>query len=63
MKLNSWSVPDTEVSKQIVSTLDTLGTDVLPTIVDVEGNASCRPGAGCCSTRIEVEPTGGARTD
>ncbi|MFB6091415.1 MAG: XdhC family protein [Haloquadratum sp.] len=41
----TWSVPETEVVQQISDRLDADGTDVLATIVDVEGNAYRRPGA------------------
>jgi xanthine dehydrogenase accessory factor len=45
MTQSNWSVPETEVVQQIRDRLDGDGTDVLATIVDVEGNAYRRPGA------------------
>jgi len=45
MTQHDWSVPETEVVQQIRDRLDDDGTDVLATIVDVEGNAYRRPGA------------------
>jgi xanthine dehydrogenase accessory factor len=45
MTQNNWSVPETEVVQRIRNRLDGDGTDVLATIVDVEGNAYRRPGA------------------
>jgi xanthine dehydrogenase accessory factor len=45
MTQHNWSVPETEVVQQIRDRLDADGTDVLATIVDVEGNAYRRPGA------------------
>ncbi|WP_256288143.1 XdhC family protein [Halobellus inordinatus] len=45
MTQNDWSVPETEVVQQIRDRLDAERTDVLATIVDVEGNAYRRPGA------------------
>lgn len=41
----NWSVPETEVVQRIRERLDGERTDVLATIVDVEGNAYRRPGA------------------
>lgn len=41
----NWSVPETEVVQQISDRLDGDGSDILATIVDVEGNAYRRPGA------------------
>ena len=41
----NWSVPETEVVQRVHEQLDAAGTDVLATIVDVEGNAYRRPGA------------------
>ena len=45
MSESQWSVPETEVLQRIHDRLDTAETDVLATIVDVEGNAYRRPGA------------------
>ena len=45
MTQSNWSVPETEVVQRIRDRLETDGTDVLATIVDVEGNAYRRPGA------------------
>ncbi len=45
MSESNWSVPETEVVQRIHERLDAGGTDVLATIVDVEGNAYRRPGA------------------
>jgi len=45
MTESNWSVPETEVVQRIRDRLDAEGTDVLATIVDVEGNAYRRPGA------------------
>ncbi|WP_226005774.1 XdhC family protein [Natrinema salinisoli] len=45
MTRNNWSVPETEVVQRIHERLDADGTDVLATIIDVEGNAYRRPGA------------------
>ncbi|WP_121820121.1 XdhC family protein [Halostella salina] len=45
MSESNWSVPETEVVQRIADRLDAEGTDVLATIVDVEGNAYRRPGA------------------
>ena len=45
MTQSNWSVPETEVVQRIRDRLDGDGTDVLATIVDVEGNAYRRPGA------------------
>ncbi len=45
MTRSNWSVPETEVVQRIHERLDAAGTDVLATIVDVEGNAYRRPGA------------------
>ncbi|WP_440765682.1 XdhC family protein [Natronorubrum sp. DTA7] len=45
MTRSNWSVPETEVVQRIHERLDGDGTDVLATIVDVEGNAYRRPGA------------------
>ncbi|WP_436347858.1 XdhC family protein [Natronorubrum sp. FCH18a] len=45
MTRSNWSVPETEVVQRIHERLDADGTDVLATIVDVEGNAYRRPGA------------------
>ena len=45
MSESNWSVPETEVVQRIHDRLDAGGTDVLATIVDVEGNAYRRPGA------------------
>ncbi|WP_265110995.1 XdhC family protein [Halosolutus halophilus] len=45
MTQRNWSVPETEVVQRIHERLDAAGTDVLATIVDVEGNAYRRPGA------------------
>jgi len=45
MTQQHWSVPETEIVQQIRDQLDSEGTDVLATIVDVEGNAYRRPGA------------------
>ncbi|SDJ86591.1 XdhC family protein [Natronorubrum texcoconense] len=42
---SNWSVPETEVVQRIHERLGEDGTDVLATIVDVEGNAYRRPGA------------------
>ncbi|WP_049987094.1 XdhC family protein [Halobellus rufus] len=45
MTQQHWSVPETEIVQQIRDRLDGESTDVLATIVDVEGNAYRRPGA------------------
>lgn len=45
MSENNWSVPETEVVQRIHERLGGESTDVLATIVDVEGNAYRRPGA------------------
>jgi xanthine dehydrogenase accessory factor len=45
MTADTWSVPETEVVQRIRDRLDAAGTDVLATVVDVEGNAYRRPGA------------------
>jgi xanthine dehydrogenase accessory factor len=45
MTRSNWSVPETEVVQRIHERLEAEGTDVLATIVDVEGNAYRRPGA------------------
>ena len=45
MSESTWSVPETEVLQRIHGSLDSEGTDVLATIVEVEGNAYRRPGA------------------
>jgi len=45
MSESTWSVPETEVLQRIHDRLGTAETDVLATIVDVEGNAYRRPGA------------------
>ncbi|MFB6268928.1 MAG: XdhC family protein [Halobacterium sp.] len=45
MAESNWSVPETEVVQRVHERLDADGTDVLATIVDVEGNAYRRPGA------------------
>ncbi|WP_336022309.1 XdhC family protein [Halobellus salinisoli] len=45
MTQQHWSVPETEIVQQIRERLDSETTDVLTTIVDVEGNAYRRPGA------------------
>jgi xanthine dehydrogenase accessory factor len=45
MSESNWSVPETEVVQRVRDRLDAAGTDVLATIVDVEGNAYRRPGA------------------
>ncbi|WP_440769496.1 XdhC family protein [Natronorubrum sp. DTA28] len=45
MTRSNWSVPETEVVQRIHERLGGDGTDVLATIVDVEGNAYRRPGA------------------
>ena len=46
MTVNTWSVPETELLQEIERRLDDGGdTDVLATIVRVEGNAYRRPGA------------------
>jgi xanthine dehydrogenase accessory factor len=42
---SNWSVPETEVVQRIRDRLDADGTDVLATVVDIEGNAYRRPGA------------------
>jgi xanthine dehydrogenase accessory factor len=42
---SNWSVPETEVVQRIGDRLDAGGTDVLATVVDIEGNAYRRPGA------------------
>jgi len=42
---SNWSVPETEVVQRIRERLDADGTDVLATVVDIEGNAYRRPGA------------------
>ncbi|PSQ46946.1 xanthine dehydrogenase [Halobacteriales archaeon SW_7_65_23] len=45
MSESTWSVPETEVLQRIHDRLDAAETDVLATIVEVEGNAYRRPGA------------------
>ncbi len=45
MSESNWSVPEIEVVQRIHERIDAGGTDVLATIVDVEGNAYRRPGA------------------
>jgi len=45
MTHDNWSVPETEVLQRVRDRLDGESTDVLATIVDVEGNAYRRPGA------------------
>jgi len=45
MTQDNWSVPETEVVQRIRDRLDADGTDVLATVVDVDGNAYRRPGA------------------
>lgn len=45
MSGSDWSVPETEVIRQVGARLDADGDDVLATVVDVEGNAYRRPGA------------------
>jgi xanthine dehydrogenase accessory factor len=45
MTQSDWSVPETAVVQRIRDRLDADETDVLATIVDVEGNAYRRPGA------------------
>ena len=45
MSESNWSVPETEVVQRVHDRLDADGTDVLATIVDVEGSAYRRPGA------------------
>ena len=45
MSESNWSVPETEVVQRIHERLDADGSDVLATIVGVEGNAYRRPGA------------------
>jgi xanthine dehydrogenase accessory factor len=45
MTRRNWSVPETEVVQRIRDRLDAAGTDVLATVVDIEGNAYRRPGA------------------
>ncbi|MXR22366.1 XdhC family protein [Halobacterium bonnevillei] len=45
MTETNWSVPETEVVQRVHERLDAAGTDVLATVVDVEGNAYRRPGA------------------
>jgi len=45
MSESQWSVPETEVLQRIHDRLDGAETDVLATIVDVDGNAYRRPGA------------------
>lgn len=45
MSHGDWSVPETEVMRRIRERLGSDGSDVLATIVDVEGNAYRRPGA------------------
>jgi len=45
MSESTWSVPETEVLQRIHDRLDGAETDVLATIVEVEGNAYRRPGA------------------
>ncbi|RQG91100.1 XdhC/CoxI family protein [Natrarchaeobius halalkaliphilus] len=41
----NWSVPETEVVQRVHQRLEADGSDVLATIVDVDGNAYRRPGA------------------
>ncbi|MFD1571617.1 XdhC family protein [Halorubrum laminariae] len=45
MSESNWSVPETEVVQRVRDRLDADGTDVLATIVGVEGSAYRRPGA------------------
>jgi len=45
MTRDNWSVPETEVLQRVRDRLDGDSTDVLATIVDVDGNAYRRPGA------------------
>ncbi|SDR42740.1 XdhC family protein [Natronobacterium texcoconense] len=45
MTASNWSVPETEVVQRVRERVETTETDVLATIVDVEGNAYRRPGA------------------
>lgn len=45
MTSRNWSVPETEVVQRARERLETSGTDVLATVVAVEGNAYRRPGA------------------
>ncbi|GAB3693846.1 XdhC family protein [Halorubrum pallidum] len=45
MSESNWSVPETEVAQRVQDRLDGDGTDVLATVVDVEGSAYRRPGA------------------
>ena len=45
MTQSNWSVPETEVVQRIRDRLDADKTDVLATVVNVEGNAYRRPGA------------------
>ncbi|WP_256403563.1 XdhC family protein [Halorubrum salinum] len=45
MTESNWSVPETEVVQRVHDHLDSDGTGVLATIVDVEGSAYRRPGA------------------
>jgi xanthine dehydrogenase accessory factor len=45
MQQNNWSVPETEVVQRISEHIAGEKSDVLATIVDVEGNAYRRPGA------------------
>ena len=45
MSTHNWSVPETEVVQQISERIDGDKSDVLATVVDVEGNAYRRPGA------------------
>lgn len=55
MTRSNWSVPETEVMQRIREGLDAERTDVLATIVDVEGNAYRRPGA---KMLLDAEGTG-----
>ena len=45
MTRRNWSVPETEVVQRVRDRLDADGTDVLATVIRVEGNAYRRPGA------------------
>ncbi len=45
MSTHNWSVPETEVVQRISERINGDSSDVLATIVDVEGNAYRRPGA------------------
>ncbi|MFD1634868.1 XdhC family protein [Haloplanus ruber] len=55
MTQRNWSVPETEVVQRIRDRLDADGTDVLATVVDIEGNAYRRPGA---KMLLDAEGTG-----